>query len=80
MGFSSSASPLTMCMYCFACALQRMSMDFGFFDMDMDMDFGGFGSSCVQLDDPEDFPAYQALWTCGLRVRGAAVCVPGEGF
>ena len=50
-------------------------MDMPFFSMDLDI---GLGSPCVQLDDPRDYPAYRALWSCGLRVRGAAVCVPGE--
>lgn len=53
-----------------------MFMDMGFFSMDLDM--GPFGSSCVQLDDPEDYPSYAALWSCGLRVRGTSVCAPGE--
>jgi hypothetical protein len=60
--------------------MQSSFMD-DFFDMgDFDMGFGGFGSSCTQINDPDDYPAYRALWSCGLRVRGAAVCVPGEGW
>jgi hypothetical protein len=52
-----------------------------FFDMgDFDIGFGAFGSSCTQITDPEDYPAYRALWSCGLRVRGAAVCVPGKPY
>jgi hypothetical protein len=45
-----------------------------FFSMDLDLGF----SSCVQLDDPEDYPAYRALWSCGMRVRGTSICVPGK--
>lgn len=50
--------------------------DDDFFDMDFDMDFG-FGSSCTKVTNPEDYPSYRAMWSCGMKVRGAAVCVPG---
>jgi len=47
-----------------------------FFDMDFDMDFG-FGSSCTKVTNPDDYPSYRAMWSCGMKVRGGAVCVPG---
>eukprot|EP00775_Hariotina_reticulata_P013505 gene13505-13630_t len=47
-----------------------VSVDVPFFSMDLGL------SGCVQAD-AASFPRYKAMWTCGQRAKGAALCAPG---
>jgi hypothetical protein len=55
---------------------QGIRVDLGVFDFSLDDSLTNFGT-CEKVSDPSDYPSYTAKWSCGVKVRGAALCLPG---